>query len=63
VEENRSSMTIKTRVHGYTAWVNMRLTPFEHSLNNILMDLLRGTNMKYLLQSFTGFKNEKFTSF
>lgn len=41
----------------------MRLTPFDHSLNNILMDLLRGTNIKYLLQSFTGFNSEKFQSF
>jgi hypothetical protein len=56
-------MPIKTRIHGYTAWVNMRLTPFEKSLSNVLMDLLRGTNMKLLLESFTGEPNEKFTSF
>lgn len=56
-------MTIKTRIHGYTAWINMRLTPFEQSLANVLMDLLRGTNMKYLVQSYTGEKNDKFQSF
>ncbi|CAF0998747.1 unnamed protein product [Brachionus calyciflorus] len=56
-------MTIRTRIHGFTSWTNMRLTPFDHSLSNVLMDLLRGTNMKYFLQSFTGQKNDKFTSF
>ena len=56
-------MTIRARTHGYTGWVNMRLTPYEQSLNNIIMDILRGTNMKYLLQSYTGQKNEKFQSF
>jgi hypothetical protein len=40
----------------------MRLNPFEQSLSNILMDLLRGTNMKYLLESFTGENNEKIQS-
>ena len=56
-------MTIRGRTHGYTGWINMRLTPYEQSLNNIIMDILRGTNMKYLLQSYTGEKNEKFQSF
>lgn len=56
-------MTIRTRIHGYTSWINVRLLPFERSLNNILMDLLRGTNMKIILESFTGEKNEKFQSF
>jgi hypothetical protein len=56
-------MTIRARTHGYTGWINMRLTPYEQSLNNIIMDILRGTNMKFLLQSYTGEKNEKFQSF
>ena len=56
-------MTIRGRTHGYTGWINMRLTPYEQSLNNIIMDILRGTNMKYLLQSYTGEKNDKFQSF
>ncbi|RMZ96160.1 hypothetical protein BpHYR1_050566 [Brachionus plicatilis] len=56
-------MSLRGRIHGFTAWANMRLVPFEHSLGNILMDLLNGTNMKYFLQSFTGKNNEKFTSF
>ena len=56
-------MTIRARTHGYTGWINMRLTPYEQSLNNIIMDILRGTNMKYLLQSYTGQKNDKFQSF
>lgn len=56
-------MTIRARTHGYTSWINMRLSPFEQALNNVIMDILRGTNMKYLLQSYTGQKNEKFQSF
>lgn len=56
-------MSLRSRIHGFTAWANMRLLPFEHSLGNILMDFLNGTNMKYFLQSFTGKSNEKFTSF
>lgn len=56
-------MSSRSRIHGFTAWANMRLKPFEHSLGNILMDLLRGTNIKYFLESFTGKKNDKFSSF
>ncbi len=41
----------------------MRLLPFELSLSNALMDLLRGTNMKILLESYTGEKSDKFQSF
>ena len=55
-------MTIRARIHGYTGWINMRLAPFNRSLSNVLMDLLRGTNMKYLLESYTGVKNDKFQS-
>jgi hypothetical protein len=56
-------MTIGTKIHGYTAWINMRLEPYDHCLNNVLMDLLKGTNMKYLLQGYTGRENDKLTSF
>lgn len=55
-------MTIRARIHGYTGWINMRLAPFNRSLSNVLMDLLRGTNMKYLLESYTGKDNDKFES-
>ena len=55
-------MPIRAKIHGFTGWVNMRLMPFDQSLNNVLMDLLRGTNMKYLLQSYTGVENEKYQS-
>lgn len=56
-------MTIRARIHGYTGWINMRLIPFDHSLSNVLIDLLQGTNMKYLLESYTGQINDKFQSF
>ena len=47
-------MSLKTRIRGFTAWVNLRLRPFDQLLNNVLMDLLTGTNMKLLLESLTG---------
>ncbi len=56
-------MALKAKVHGYTAWVNMRLMPFNHSLSNVLMDILQGTNMKYFIESFTGHKFERIQSF
>jgi hypothetical protein len=37
-----------------TAWVNLRLTPYNQLMNNVLMDLLCGTSMKYLVESITG---------
>ncbi|XP_060562778.1 uncharacterized protein LOC132722318 isoform X4 [Ruditapes philippinarum] len=47
-------MSLRTKINGFTAWVNLRLTPYNQLLNNVLMDLLTGTHMKYLLESFTG---------
>jgi hypothetical protein len=52
-----------SRVHGFTSWINMRLMPFDEALNNILTDLMKGTNMKMLLQSVTGTTWEKIQSF
>ncbi|ESO91608.1 hypothetical protein LOTGIDRAFT_233395 [Lottia gigantea] len=47
-------MSMRTRIRGFTAWVNLRINPYNHLLNNVLMDILTGTNMKYFLESFTG---------
>ena len=47
-------MSLRTRINGFTAWVNLRLTPYNQLLNNVLMDLLTGTHMKYFVESFTG---------
>ncbi|CAF2762566.1 unnamed protein product [Rotaria sp. Silwood2] len=52
-----------SRIHGFTSWINMRLMPFEQGLSNILTDLMKGTNMKMLLQSVTGTTTEKIQSF
>jgi hypothetical protein len=52
-----------SRIHGFTSWINMRLMPFEQGLSNILTDLMKGTNMKLLLQSVTGTTTEKIQSF
>lgn len=56
-------MPLRSKIHGYTAWVNMRLLPYNHGLDNVVMDLLRGTNMKYLVQSMTGRDWEKLQTF
>lgn len=52
-----------SRIHGFTSWINMRLLPFEKGLGNVLADLMKGTNMKMLLQSVTGTTTEKIQSF
>ena len=56
-------MSLRSKTHGYTAWVNMRLLPYNQSLNNVLMDLLQGTNMKYLIESMTGHDWNKLDTF
>ena len=56
-------MSNRAKTRGFTAWANMRLLPFDQQTNNISADLLRGVYMKYLLQSYTGQKDEKFQSF
>lgn len=45
---------MRTRIRGMTAWVNLRLMPYNQLMNNVLMDLLSGTSMKYLIESLTG---------
>jgi hypothetical protein len=52
-----------SRIHGFTSWINMRLLPFEQGLSHVLTDLMKGTNMKMLLQSVTGTTTEKIQSF
>lgn len=47
-------MSLRTKINGFTAWVNLRLTPYNQLLNNVLMDLLSGTHMKFFVESFTG---------
>ena len=45
------TMSLRTRINGFTAWVNLRLTPSGYFMHNILTDLLKGYNMKVLLES------------
>ncbi|XP_005093507.2 uncharacterized protein LOC101862335 [Aplysia californica] len=47
-------MSMRTRIRGMTAWVNLRLNPYNQLMSNVLMDLLSGTGMKYLIESITG---------
>ncbi|XP_064635397.1 uncharacterized protein LOC135492725 [Lineus longissimus] len=56
-------MSMKTRIRGFTAWVNLRLKHTDLILNNVLMDLLTGTNIKVLIESITGRDLKKLQSF
>lgn len=56
-------MSLRTRTRGYTAWVNLRLKPYDSLLNNVLMDLLTGTNMKHLCESLCGRIPQRLDSF
>ncbi|XP_071500405.1 uncharacterized protein [Diadema antillarum] len=56
-------MSLRTRMNGFTGWTNLRLNKYDMLLNNVLMDLLQGTNLKMLLQSMTGIDNKKLQSF
>lgn len=56
-------MSLRTHIHGFTAWVNLRLKPSDQLMNNVLMDLLRGTSMKLLLHSLTGSEIARLQSF
>lgn len=47
-------MSMRTRIRGMTAWVNLRLMPYNQLMSNVLMDMLSGTGMKYLIESITG---------
>ncbi|XP_071809537.1 uncharacterized protein [Asterias amurensis] len=56
-------MSLRTKINGFTSWVNLRLKPYEMLMNNVIMDLLKGTNLKMLLQSMTGIDNKKLQNF
>lgn len=54
---------LTTRIKGFTAWVNLRLAPSGVFTHNILEDILKGKNMKILLESMTGKPFKKLQSF
>ncbi|CAH1786443.1 unnamed protein product [Owenia fusiformis] len=56
-------MSLRTRIRGFTAWVNLRLKAHDHLMNNVLMDLMTGTNMKELVESMTGRDFKQLQSF
>ncbi|XP_070560695.1 uncharacterized protein [Ptychodera flava] len=56
-------MSMRTKINGFTAWVNLRLMPYNLLMSNVLMDLLKGTNMKMLIESLTGIENKRIQSF
>lgn len=47
-------MSLRTRVNGFTAWINLRLREYDASLSNVMLDLMNGTNLKTLVESMTG---------
>jgi len=47
-------MSLRTRVNGFTAWINLRLREYNVSLSNVMLDLMSGTNLKTLVESMTG---------
>ncbi|XP_067933694.1 uncharacterized protein [Watersipora subatra] len=47
-------MSLRTRVNGFTAWVNLRMREYNVSLSNVMLDLMNGTNLKTLVESMTG---------
>ena len=54
-------MSISTRINGFTAWINLRLSNSTGQLlDNVLVDLLKGYNMKILLESKKPFNRHKF---
>ncbi|XP_071099543.1 uncharacterized protein [Haliotis cracherodii] len=56
-------MSMRTKIRGFTAWVNLRTMSNNSLLNNVLMDLLTGTHMKYLIESITGRDFKRLESF
>ena len=56
---SKHDLDSNTKTHGFTAWVNMRLTPFDLQLSDVFEELLNGSNMRSLVQSYTGNKDEK----
>lgn len=47
-------MSLRTRVNGFTAWINLRMKEYNVSLSNVMLDLMNGTNLKTLIESMTG---------
>lgn len=45
---------MRTRVNGFTAWVNLRMREFGVSLADVLVDIMSGTNLKVLVESIIG---------
>ncbi|EDV28638.1 uncharacterized protein TRIADDRAFT_51756 [Trichoplax adhaerens] len=54
---------LRCRLNGFSAWINVRLQPYEHQINNALTDLMKGTNLHTFLLSLTGRKPRKIKSF
>ncbi|XP_078504085.1 uncharacterized protein LOC144762712 [Lissotriton helveticus] len=47
-------MSLQSKINGFSAWINVRLFVFDCQVNNVLTEIFQGTNMKHLLESFTG---------
>lgn len=47
-------MSLKSRINGFTAWVNLRLSESGNMMSSVVSDLLKGTHIKHLVESITG---------
>nr|XP_026689433.1 uncharacterized protein LOC100182602 isoform X2 [Ciona intestinalis] len=56
-------MSLRTRINGFTAWINLRLVPYGSELANVLVDLTKGSHVQQLLHSMTGKTMKKLQSF
>ncbi|XP_074660681.1 uncharacterized protein LOC141913126 [Tubulanus polymorphus] len=56
-------MSLRTRIRGFTSWVNLRLKSSDQLMNNVIMDIVSGTNMKSLIESLTGRYMKRVQSF
>uniref|UniRef100_W5NHP1 Uncharacterized protein n=1 Tax=Lepisosteus oculatus TaxID=7918 RepID=W5NHP1_LEPOC len=47
-------MAFLSKINGFTSWANIRLMESGHHVNNVVKDLFTDTNLKALLESYTG---------
>ncbi|XP_075258379.1 uncharacterized protein LOC142350417 [Convolutriloba macropyga] len=55
-------MSLRTRINCYTAWVNFRLLEYDVNLNNVISDILQGSNLKLLVNSMVGYPPKRLAS-
>ncbi|XP_015208239.2 uncharacterized protein [Lepisosteus oculatus] len=54
VSKKNAQMAFLSKINGFTSWANIRLMESGHHVNNVVKDLFTDTNLKALLESYTG---------